>query len=165
MAKQDIDNFSSPARLAQVAELHRKALAWEPQGWIPLGIHVANPEHTAALDYAQWLEPAPFFAAQYKILRDTLAVGSDLLPAVAINHLGDAVITSMFGAEQFMPDFAGATLQDIGPTPLPLFSSIEAAADADMPALEAGIVPDVERILTTEQISLERHNVHSGAGR
>ena len=26
-------------------------------------------------------------------------------------------------------------------------------------------VPDVERILTTEQISLERHNVHSGAGR
>ncbi len=141
-------NMYEPQRFAQIRERHRKAFAWEPQGWIPLGIHVVNPEHMSGLEYERWLEPEHFFAAQYQVLCDTLAVGSDLLPLVAINHTGEAVISSMFGAAQFMPTEMGVTLQDVGPTPLPVFSSIEQVAQMEMPSLDAGIVPQVERFLT-----------------
>ena len=111
-----------------------------------MGIHVVNPQHFQHLTYRDWLNPEPFLEYQAKVLADTLAVGSDLLPVVAINHLGDAVLTSMFGAELFMPENASATLQDIGPTPMPMFSDIEAVASLEMPAMDAGIMPDVDRM-------------------
>jgi hypothetical protein len=144
----DLNDLCDPHRFAQVAARHRKAFAWQPQGWIPLGIHVVNPEHARGLDldYGAWLNPEPFLAYQTRILADTLAVSSDLLPAVAINHLGDAVLTSMFGAQQFMPDSASTTLQDVGPTPLPILSSIREVAGLQMPGLGAGIMPAVERM-------------------
>jgi len=143
----DLEDLYDPEHVARVRRRHQRAFAWEPQGWIPLGIHVVNPAHMSGLEYEQWLEPEPFFEAQYRVLRDTLAVGSDLLPVVAINHLGDAVISSMFGAQQFMPDTMGATLQDVGPTPLPVFSNTEQVAQLEEPSLDAGIVPHVERML------------------
>jgi hypothetical protein len=142
----DLSALYDPDRFATVAARHTNAFSWRPQGWIPLGIHVVNPEHAGRLDYRQWLDPAPFLAYQSRILADTLAVGSDLLPAVAINHLGDAVLTSMFGAQQFMPEGASTTLQEVGPTPLPVISDIRQVADLKMPAMDAGIVPAVERM-------------------
>lgn len=142
-----LEDLYDPEHVALVRQRHQRAFGWQPQGWIPLGIHVVNPEHMSRLEYERWLEPEPFFEAQYRVLCETLAVGSDLLPAVAINHLGEAVISSMLGAEQFMPDIMGATLQDVGPTPLPVFSSIEQVAQMEMPSLDAGIVPQVERFL------------------
>lgn len=144
----DLEDLYNPRHTALVRQRHQRAFAWEPQGWIPLGIHVVNPEHMSGLEYERWLEPEHFFTAQYQVLRDTLAVGSDLLPLVAINHLGDAVVSSMLGAEQFMPETMGATLQDVGPAPLTVFSSIEQVAQMEKPSLDAGIVPQVERFLT-----------------
>ncbi len=141
-----LSTVHDPGRFAMVAARHRNAFGWQRQGWIPLGIHVVNPEHAGRLDYREWLDPAPVLAYQARILADTLAVGSDLLPVAAINHLGDAVLTSMFGAQQFMPEGASTTLQDVGPTPLPMLSDIRQVADLEMPAMDAGIMPAVERM-------------------
>jgi hypothetical protein len=138
--------LNNPSRFTQIANLHANAFAWRPQGRIPLGIHVVNPQHFEHLTYHDWLNPEPFLEYQAKVLADTLAVGSDLLPAVAINHLGDAVLTSMFGAKLFMPENCSSTLQDIGPTPMPMFSNIEETASLELPAMDAGIMPGVDRM-------------------
>jgi hypothetical protein len=144
---EGLERFCDPARFAEIAGLHRRAFAWQPQGRIPLGIHVVDPAHARGLDYGAWLDPEPFLEFQARVLADTLAVGSDLLPAVAINHLGDAIITSLFGAEQFMPEAGSATLQEVGPTPLPVLSDIGQVEKLTLPALDGGIMPAVERMV------------------
>jgi hypothetical protein len=35
-----LERMYTPDRFAEVARLHRQAFAWQPQGRIPLGIHV-----------------------------------------------------------------------------------------------------------------------------
>ena len=140
-------DLHDPQHVQRVRERHCKAYRWEPQNYIPLGIHVADPAHVAGIGYDQWLDPAPFFDAQVKILRDTLLVGSDLMPCLAINHLGEAPVTTMFGAEQFMPEETTGTLQDVGPTPLPVYSCVDEMAAATMPPLDAGIMPEVENMI------------------
>jgi hypothetical protein len=150
----NLDQLCRPDRFAEVARLHQNAFAWKRQGRIPLGIHVANPEYAKDLDYSKWLDPEPYLEFQTRMLADTLTVGSDLMPAVAINHLGDVVIPSMFGAKLLMPKSgsetyqeAGATLQNVGPTPYPVLSDIQEVAELKMPSLDAGIVPGVEKII------------------
>ena len=106
---------------------------------------MVNPDYAKDVSYEQWLNPEVFLPIQTRYLVDTLTVGSDLLPVVPLNHFGDAVITSLFGAEQFMPDNASATLAEVGPTPLAVFSSIEEAADFPRPRMDAGIMPAVEK--------------------
>ena len=138
-----LEALNDPARFTEIARMHRAAFNWIPQGRIPLGIHVVNPDLAGDLSYADWLEPEPFLEFQRRVLIDTLSVGSDLLPVVAINHLGEATLTSMFGAEQYMPADTSATLQDVGPTPLPVFSSIEEVDTLSMPGMQDGIVPQV----------------------
>jgi hypothetical protein len=86
------------------------------------------------------------FDMQVQVLKETMAVGSDLLPFIGLNHFGDAVLTSLFGAKQFMPEVASAALQDIGPTPLPVFSSIEQVREFEVPVIDGGILPQVERM-------------------
>lgn len=142
---KDLDSCYDPGRFVRVADRHRKALAWEPQGYIPLGIHVVDPRHACGINYSEWLDPRALFNMQVQVLKDSLAVASDLLPAIGLNHLGDAVLTSLFGARQFMPSVASATLQDVGPTPLPVFADIREVADYPMPQIDGGIVPRVER--------------------
>ena len=146
--------LNNPSRFAQIASLHANAFDWQPQGHIPLGVHVVDPQHFKHLTYRDWLNPEPFLEYQAKVLADTLAVGSDLLPVVAINHLGDAVLTSMFGAELFMPENGSATLQEVGPTPIPMFSSIDEAVASGMPAMDAGIMPEVDRIASYYRAAL-----------
>ena len=141
-----LERRADPRRFAEIERRHRRAFAWEPQGWIPLGIHVANPEYVKGLSYDRWLDPEPFLDVQTRYLIDTLDVGSDLLPVVAINHTGDAGTSSLFGAKMFMPETASATLQDVGPTPLPVFGDIREAAAFGVPPLSAGIQPELERM-------------------
>ena len=143
----NLNELNHPARFKEIASLHTKAFNWESQNRIPLGIHVVKPEYGKGLDYNDWLNPEPFFELQRKVLIDTLQVGSDLLPVVAINHLGNAVLTSMFGAEMFMPETSSATVQDVGPAPIPPFSNIKEVAGLDIPGMDAGIMPDVMRIV------------------
>ena len=134
-------------RFEEIAERHRRALSWEPQDWIPLGLMVNNPDHAEGVTYDQWLDPAPFYQIQAKCLRDTLAVGSDTMPVLALNHLGDVLIPTMFGAELFVPSDMGASLQDTGATPLPILDSIEAADDLTMPDMSAGRMPEIAQIV------------------
>jgi hypothetical protein len=152
----DIDHLSEPDRFAKVARLHQNAFAWRPQGRIPLGIHVVNPNHTDGIDYAQWLNPEPFLEFQRKILADTLAVGSDLMPAVGINHLGNVVIPSMFGARILMPEKGSTTLQDIGPEAYPVLSDIHEITELKIPSLNFGIMSEVENIARFYRENLPR---------
>ena len=145
MCHPGLERLYAPARFDEIEQLHQRAFAWQPQGKIPLGIHVVNPDYAKGLRYEQWLDPKVFLPIQTQYLVDTLTVGSDLLPVVPLNHFGDAVITSLFGAEQFMPDSASATLAEVGPTPQAVFSSIEEAVDFPRPSLNAGIMPAVEK--------------------
>jgi len=62
----DLNELKHAERFAEIATLHRNALAWKPQNRIPLGIHVVNPEYASGLDYNDWLNPAPFFELQKK---------------------------------------------------------------------------------------------------
>jgi len=140
----ELERLNRPERFAQVAERHRKAFAWQPQGYIPMGIHVVNPDHSSGIDYRQWLNPEHFLEFQAKVLADTLAVGSDLLPVVGINHLGNAVIPTMFGARLLMPESGSTTLQEVGPEAYPVFADIRETVEMGPPALESGIVPEVE---------------------
>ena len=141
----ELDRLYDPTRFDEIERLHQRAFAWHPQGQIPLGIHVVNPDYARDVSYEQWLNPEVFLPIQTRYLVDTLTVGSDLLPVVPLNHFGDAVTTSLFGAELFMPDNASATLAEVGPTPLAVFSSIEEAADFPRPRMDAGIMPAVEK--------------------
>jgi hypothetical protein len=139
-----LDALCDPERFTRVAARHRRAFAWQPQGWIPLGIHVVDPRHWPDIAYRDWLDPEPFLEFQLKVLADTLTVGSDVMPAVGINHLGNAVIPTMFGARLIMPESGSTTLQDVGPEAYPVFDDIGRAAEAELPAMDAGLVPHVE---------------------
>jgi hypothetical protein len=142
-----LEKYYDPARFSEIGRLHENAFTWRAQERIPLGIHVVKPEYGKGLSYDRWLEPEPVLEFQIKVLADTLAVGSDVLPVVAVNHLGEAVLTSIFGARQHMPEKAGASLQEVGPTPLPIFSAIEEVDSLAKPDPEAGIVPEVKNFL------------------
>ena len=142
--RSELEELNQPDRFAEVERLHRNALAWRPQGRIPLGVHVADPAHIRGVEYAQRLDPEVFFEIHGRYLVDTLTVGSDLLPVTGMNHLGDVLVPTMFGAEQFVPDQMCATLQDVGPTPLDVFESIEEVEDLSAPPMDAGIRPQVE---------------------
>ena len=144
----ELERLNNSDRFAEVAELHANAFNWQPQDRIPLGIHVVNPAYAQGLDYADWLNPEPFLQFQTRVLADTLAVGSDLLPAVAVNHVGNAPLTSMFGAEQLMPDSSGPTLQDVGPAPRRVFLTRDQLDDIRTPSLDSGILPEIEKFVS-----------------
>lgn len=142
-----LSTLYNPKRFEEIARLHANAFAWKPQSRIPLGIHVVNPEHQGEFEYENWLNPKAFFDFQLKVLTDTLTVGSDVLPTVAINHLGEAVVPSMFGAELALPSAIGVNLQNVGPTPLPVFTRLAETTAIRMPNMEAGIVPEAAKML------------------
>ncbi|MDP7742141.1 MAG: hypothetical protein QGF67_11915 [Lentisphaeria bacterium] len=141
-----MNDLYNPQRFEQIEDRHQNAFAWRRQDYIPLGIWVVNPEYAVDLDYGQWLEPDGFLDYQIKVLTDSLTVGSDLLPVIGINHLGTALLNTMFGAELFVPKTAIATLQDNGPTPLQLLESIEQVDQMNPPPIDSGLMPQVEQI-------------------
>lgn len=140
------DTLNDPERFAVVAERHRRALSWEPQGYIPLGILVSDPAHLEGLAYDQWLDPEPFYLAQARMLRDSLLVGSDLLPVLGMNHLGDVLIPTMFGAELYVPREMGESAQDTGATPRPILASIRDVDALEAPDMRAGLMPQMADI-------------------
>ena len=134
-------SLNDPERFARTAERHRNALAWKPQGWIPLGIIVNNPDNLQGLSYDRWEDPEAFYVPQAKLLRDTLTVGSDYMPVMAINHLGDVLIPTMLGAELFVPTEMAGSVQDTGATPRPVLNDIAGVDDLAMPDITAGHMP------------------------
>ena len=141
-----MDQYNDPARFAEIERLHGNAFSWQRQDRIPLGIHVVNPEHTEGLVYQEvWLKPEVLLDIQAKYLVETLEVGSDLLPVVGLNHFGTVVRASLFGAELKMPEGMCARLNDIGPSPLPVFSDIKEVRDIGEIGLDGGLIPEVER--------------------
>lgn len=142
--RADLEKLNNPQRFAEIEQMHRRAFSWQPQGYIPLGVHIANPEHLKGVDYSQRLDAEVFFQIHSCYLIDTLDVGSDLLPVVGMNHLGDVLVPTMFGAEQFVPDVMCASLQDVGPTPIESIQAIEEVEYFQMPRMDAGIFPQVK---------------------
>lgn len=142
----ELNEFHDPARIKEVEQLHVNAFNWQRQDYIPLGIWVVNREHARNLNYSDWLQPESWFAFQVKVLSDTLRVGSDILPVIGINHLGTAVIPSLFNACFQMPARTLATLQENGPTPLPVLNSIKDVSRLAKPSLQNGILPQATDI-------------------
>lgn len=137
--------YNDPQRFAQIEQLHTNAFSWRKQDHIPLGIHVVNPQHSKGLSYPDiWLKPEILLEVQAKQFVDTLEVGSDLLPVIGINHFGDVVPPSLFGAKRHMPDGINANLHDIGPTSLAVFSDIRQVENIAEVSLDGGLMPEVE---------------------
>ncbi len=157
----ELDRLHDPTRFDEIERLHQRAFAWQPQGQIPLGIHVVNPDYAKDLRYEQWLDPEVFLPIQTRYLIDTLTVGSDLLPVVAINHTGTVHLASMFGAKLHMPESTLASPQDIGPTPLSVLADIDLAERLALPPMDAGIMPELEHFgrLYREQLPAWVHVV------
>ena len=151
MVRTDIlpDELNDRSRFEQISKRHLNAAAWKPQNYIPLGIIVNNPENTKGVSYDQWLDAEVFFEVQAKSLRDTLAVGSDYMPVLALNHLGDILIPTMFGAKIHVPSQMAASLQDQGPTPLAVFDNIEAVDNLAVPAMQTGMMPQFSEIISS----------------
>ncbi|MDP6153639.1 MAG: hypothetical protein QF785_09705 [Phycisphaeraceae bacterium] len=114
------DDLRRAGRFHEIAECHRKALSWEPQGWIPLGIIVNNPEHLSGLTYDQWLEPRPFYQAAANIFNDTLTVGSDYFPVLSLNHVGDVLIINLSAnhIREFAVPHLETVARELGPATL-----------------------------------------------
>jgi len=141
-----LERYNNPQRFSQLEQLHNKAFSWQEQSWIPLGIHVINQDYSKGLSYPDvWLKPEVFLTIQAANLADTLEVGSGLLPVIGINHLGDTVLTSFFGAKQRFPDSIDTNLKDVGPTPLPAYSDIEEIRNIEVISFDGGLMPEVER--------------------
>ena len=142
------DRLNDPDRFALVAKRHLSAIAWERQDHIPLGIIVNNPDNIKGISYKQWLHPAVFFEVQARVLRDTLTVGSDYMPVLPMNHTGDVLIPTMFGAELLVPSEMGKSLQNQGPSPIPVLDSIEEVDALCLPDMTAGLMPEFKKIIT-----------------
>lgn len=141
------DKLNKPARFAKIADRHLKAFNWENQGWIPLGLVVNNPEYSRGITLDQWLNPQVFMELQAKILRDTLEVGSDIMPSIAINHMGNALYSSVFGAKITVPQDKITSIQDSGPWVYPALKSIEEVDDLSEPTIPSALIFEAERYM------------------
>ena len=135
------DSLRDERRFALTADRHRNAFAWTPQDWIPLGIIINDPAYLEGISYDRWTDPAAFYEPAARQLRDTLAVGSDYMPVLALNHLGDVLIPTMFGAELFVPTAMARSVQDTGATPYPVWKEIREIDDVAWPGMDAGRMP------------------------
>ncbi len=61
----NLERFCNPGRFAEIARLHRRAFAWEPQGRTPRGNHAVNSWRIHRPDCAAWLEAKPFYGEAF----------------------------------------------------------------------------------------------------
>ena len=148
------ERLNDPVRFALVADRHVKAFRWEKQDWIPLGLIVNDPRHSEGITYDQWLNPRVFLDLQAKMLRETLEVGSDISPSIALNHMGNALYPSVFGAKITIPEDRVTSIQDTGPWVYPAISDIREVDDLFPPPLSTGLVVEAERFMKDYQAAL-----------
>ncbi len=133
----------SPAWVQQVQTRQSGSLHWERVDRAPLGIWVNRPENRAGLVFEDIFDYRTFFELQMRILADTLSVGSDLTPCLALNNFGDGILASMFGADLVLPAPDINVIQDLGPWVVPLLHSAAEMAAVRLPARDAGLFPQV----------------------
>ncbi|MCK5381950.1 MAG: hypothetical protein KAJ81_10785, partial [Candidatus Latescibacteria bacterium] len=136
-----------PARFAQIAERHLRAFRWEKQDRIPLGLIVNDPKYSQGITLDQWLNPEVFLRLQASNLRDTLEVGSDVMPSIALNHMGNALIPSAFGAKITIPGDRVTSIQDSGPWISPVLRDIRETDDLSFSPIPSGLVCEAERFM------------------
>ena len=141
------DRLNDPARFAQIAERHLRAFRWEKQDRIPLGLIVNDPKYSQGITLDQWLNPEVFLRLQASNLRDTLEVGSDVMPSIALNHMGNALVPSAFGAEITIPGDRVTSIQDSGPWILPVLRDIRETDDLSFSPIPSGLVCEAERFM------------------
>ena len=125
----------------QVARRQRASLTWQPVDRPPLGIWVNQPRHRSDLTFSDIFDYRSFFTLQMRILADTLSVGSDITPCLAINSFGDGILPSMFGADLIVPPPDSKVIQDQGPWVVPLLHSAAEIAAVRRPPLDRGLFP------------------------
>ena len=143
------DSLNDQARFQQTAELQQNAFKWVKQGRIPLSIIVNDPRSSEGnLYHEQWLDAKWFCEFQAKVLRDTLTVGSDSMPAACINHMGNAMIPTMFGAKIRIPEDEVKTITaSVGPWIYPNIGDVSEIDDYTPDPLPCGLVVDSERVM------------------
>ncbi|NPV06486.1 MAG: hypothetical protein HPY83_00810 [Anaerolineae bacterium] len=129
------------SHVEEIMRRQRASLAWQPVDRLPLGIWINRPENRADLVFEDILDYRTFFTLQERILSDTLAVGSDIVPALAINNFGDGILPSMFGADLIVPRPDIDVIQDLGPWVVPLLKSRSDMAALRKPPLDGGLFP------------------------
>jgi hypothetical protein len=150
-------SLNNQERFELISQRHKKAFQWEDQGWIPLGLIVNDPRSSEAISYDDWLKPEPFLKFQAKVLHDTLEVGSDINPTIAINHMGNALIPSLFGAEITVPtDQVKATAAEIGPWIFPALKNIKNVDKISAPKIPSNLVSESEKIMKYYQDNLPK---------
>ena len=142
------DRLNRPDHFAAVADRHRKAFAWEGQGYIPLGVMVNDPAHSAGLTYDRWLQPEVFLTLQAKMLRDTLEVGSDVNPTFCIAHMGNAIWASIWNTRITAPRDEVSCIQDTGPWIFPAIRDIREVDELGVPDVRSELVRTAERFMT-----------------
>lgn len=139
--------LNDPERFAVVGQRHLQAFRWEQQGWIPLGLIVNDSKHSRGITLDQWLDPDVFLTLQANILRDTLEVSSDITPSIALNHMGNAIYPSLFGAKITIPAGDVNSVQESGPW---IFPALEDIANVDrlcQPSMPSALVDQAERFI------------------
>ena len=119
----------------------RASLNWVPVDRPPLGVWINRPENRADLVFEDIFDFRTFFTLQTRILADTLSIGSDITPALAINNFGDGILPSMFGADLVIPPPEINVIQDLGPWVVPLLHSASEMAAVRKPSLNSGLFP------------------------
>jgi len=141
------DRLNQPERFARVAERHMKAFRWEKQGWIPLGLIVNDARRSQGITLSQWLNPEVFLGLQAGMLADTLEVGSDIMPSIALNHMGNALYPSVFGAKITVPEDKVRSIQASGPWIFPVLADIKEVDNLSVSTMPSGLVCEAERFM------------------
>ena len=143
------DSLNDQARFKQTAQRQLNAFNWVKQGWIPLSIIVNDPKNSEGITYdKQWLDEKVFCEFQAKVLRDTLIVGSDSMPAACINHMGNAMIPTMFGTKIRIPDDEVKTITaSVGPWIYPNITDASEIDSYEASPLPCGLVTESEKVM------------------
>jgi len=141
------ERLNRPDHFRLIARRHHNAFAWRRQSWIPLGVVVNDPRHGQGITYDHWLDAEVFLSLQAKMLRDTLEVGSDIMPTMAINHMGTAIPASMFGLGMTIPTDHITSVQNVGPWMTPALKDIREVDDMPVPDVHSEVVRQAERFM------------------
>lgn len=139
--------LNRPDHFRLVAQRHHNAFTWTKQSRIPLGIIVNDPRHRQGITYKHWMDADVFLSLQVKILRDTLEVGSDIMPTITVNHMGNAIPASMFGLGMTIPTDDVTSIQDIGPWLKPALKNIREMDDMPIPIIHSELIRQVVRFM------------------
>ena len=101
------------SKINKIKEKHLNAYNWKSTE-VPFGIWINDRKKHRELSYGAEDFHKYLFERQMTILKDTLEVGSDIVPVLGINNFGMGVFASLFGAEVINPGFKIDRIEEVG---------------------------------------------------